>query len=327
LQWRTIPYAAGTAQTRIDGPADDAMIDVVLQNFGYMAESQRRILNYLTVEPKLGRAPTIQKGFARWSVLRVLQDIADISTQAGTPLFFDVVYRGTMPLLFRTYINVRGTDRTAAVTLAPRFGTLADVAYTIDYEDEITAVYALGQGAFTERMEVEAVDQARIDQSVFGRREKQIDARHLASKRELTSEAQAALVAGRPREEFQASVISKPGMAYGSHFRLGDSVVAAYDGHLFACRIDSVAVTVDEHGREQVQATLRKLDARLTSADRREAVQAEETENTYHQVHGAHLSPDAVVVVPDGGLLQVPMEYAVNGVLAVGAGAKVIQVA
>jgi hypothetical protein len=326
LDWRTVAYASGAAETLVNAPADDAMHDIIAQNFGSSAAPTRQVADYLITEAKQSRAPTVRKGFARWHVLRVLQDLAAISTDLGMPLCFDVVSHGALPLIFRSYPWVRGTDRTALVTLSPRAGTLANVEHTIDHHDEATAIFALGQGSRTERMTAEVVDQARIAQSVFGRRERSVDARHIASRAALAAEARAALIAARPHEGFSADIVNRPGMAYGTHWHWGDLVTAEFDGRLFACRIERLSVAVDEQGRERISAGLRNVDARLASLDVRPDMRTEETETTYHQIHGPALDEDGVVIVPDGGMMQVPMEYQVAGTIVVGAGAKVIQV-
>lgn len=332
LARRIVAYAAGTAQAGKSGPADDLMKQIVRENLGtQVGDSARDISDWLEILPDLGQAPVVSKIFARRNVLHVLGELAQAALEAGTPLYFDIVCPTMERLEFRTYPGARGSDRTfpdgvSPLVLSPETGTLARVERSFDYEDEVTFVYAAGQGAESERLILETGDAARIAASPFGRRERLVDARHVASSADLDAEARAALAAGRPRDTFRATVVSKPGAAYGQHWRWGDRVTASFDGEIIACHIDEVHVTV-EHGRETVQASLRangSEPAALSTQIGRLA--AAETETTYQQVQRGALPSGSTLLVPPQGQLLVYGRYEMAGRLVLGDGAKLVLV-
>lgn len=330
LNSRIVAYPAGSAQASKQGPADDVMKQIVRENFGPAAtDPARDVGDWLNVAPDVSLAPVVSRSFARRNVLQVLDELAQASAEAGTPLYFDVVSQAPGQFEFRTYVGARGADHTfpngiGPVVLAPETGTLAQVDRSDDYEDEYTVVYAAGQGVEAERLVAEAGDSPRIATSPFGRRERLVDARQVGNVNDLLAEARAALVASRPRRTFRASVVSTAGIAYGQHWRWGDRVTAAFEGEIIACHIDEVQVIV-EAGRETVQATVRADGlAPLTRDSHLDRLVASESEATYQQMQREVLPADTTLRLPQQGQILVYGRYEVAGSLLLNSGAKLV---
>jgi hypothetical protein len=327
---RLVAYPAGSAQASKSGPADDVARALVRENLGTSADdTARELSDWLTVAPDQSRAPVIQKQCARRNLLETLQEVAEASAQAGTPLWFDVVRTHSGRFQFCTYIGARGADRSypaglRPVLLSPDTGTLADIEQRLDYADEANVIYAAGQGAESERLVAEASDPARMAGSPFGRRERLLDARHLASPTALAAAAQAALTAARPRRTLRAAVVDMPGMRYGQHWRWGDRVAAVIAGEPVACHIEEVQVTVTEEG-EQVRAWLRvEGSASALAGEIAGRLAAPEQEVTYQQVQRGTVPADALLALPPQGHLLVYGRYEIVGSVLLAAGARLV---
>lgn len=332
LTTRIVAYPAGSIQASKQAPADDMMKHIVRENFASAADSARDISDWFSIAPDLGLAPVVSKRFARRNVLHVLEELAQASSEAGTPLYFDIVSQSLGKLEFRTYIGARGTDHTFPdglnpVVLSPETGTLMQVDRSDDYEDAYSVVYAAGQGIETERLIAEAHDPVRIASTPFGRRERLLDARHIASPADLAVEARSALAAGRPRRTFRATVVSAAAIAYGQHWRWGDRVTAAFDGEIIACHIDEVHVIVED-GRETVWATIRAEGIAPPGLDQRvDRLSAGEAEAAYQQVQRGGLPVDTTLAVPTDGQMLVYRRYELAGRLTLNTGAKLVVLA
>jgi hypothetical protein len=189
-------------------------------------------------------------------VLDVLRDIAAAAAAGGTYLAFDVVPDGS-GFEFQTFVDVWGEDRRATVLLAAEMGTLAGVGLITDWTQEYTAVYASGRG--NEVIAAVAVDSARVATSPFGRIETYLNASNAATADAVSGAANADLQAGRPREQFSASLVEQPGTVYGVELYLGDVVAAEHAGTRYTCRVEPVAITLAENGAETVDVQLRNI--------------------------------------------------------------------
>lgn len=263
---RFINYAAGgTTSVSTSEAADDALKRIASLNIGSSIsagqEATRNIAAYVSIAPNLTLGAAISKSYAWRDILKVMQEIAASSTQAGTYLAFDIVAPTPSSLEFRTYIGQRGVDHrfpsgANPIIIGPAFGNMGACFLEYDYRNEITYALAGGKGEGAGRLTASAKDDTRIGASPFGYREKFIDATQYDTTTGLSAEAQAAVRQGRPRSRFQGKLIDTPDTRYGVHWSWGDFVTVQAFGKSFDCRIDAISVTIDK-GKETVEAVLR----------------------------------------------------------------------
>jgi hypothetical protein len=331
LERRLIAANAGSAAATRYGYADNIMKAIVCENLGTSASAARSISTWLAVQPDQSAGAVVRKAFAWRNVLTVLRELADASTQAGTPVFFDIIAHGqaggATSLQFCTWAHVRGVDRRyrnaggfAPVVVSYDMGNLVDAERATDWHDEATWVYVAGQGARDGRQVVEVGDTERATATPFGRIEVLQDARHITTADGLTSEGRARLQQHQPQNTFAGTVISRePSAVYGRHWRFGDIVSAEFDGEIIACRIDQVNVAVDRNG-EHISATLAVVGSRPQAMEglvANEASLGTETERTYQQVQEQSLPADEELIIPTGTVMTTFGDYAVNGELRI----------
>lgn len=261
---RFVNYVAGSAQTSYSAAAaDDQIKQVARQNIGTSASGARDISLYVTVDANVSQAASIAKSFAWRDCLKVMQEFADASTQAGTYCAFDIVATAPDALSFRTFTQQRGVDHrfpggNNPVLLSPEMGNLGEVEPTQDWSEEVTYALAAGQGEESSRLTASAQDTARQAASPFGLRELFVDATQYSSTTGLSNEAAAAVRRGRPRRVFRGRVLDTPDTQYGVHWGWGDFVTAQAFGVLIDCRIEAVTITVQAGGGyENIDAWLK----------------------------------------------------------------------
>ncbi len=264
LAGRIVGYASGSTQSTQTGPADDILKQIVRDNLGASAAAARQI-SALSVQANLGGGPTITKSFAYREVLKALQDIVDAAWAAGTKAWFDVAPVTPTMWEFQTRTGQLGQDHTYPngvnpVMLSIELGNLRDAMLEQDWSQEVTYVYAGGQGEGSGRQVIEVQDAARLGRSAFGRREAFKDARNESTTNGVTAAANNALADGRPRLRFSGSIADTEGTRYGLHWRFGDKVTAVYAGQQFDCVVRAVKVSVDGNGKETVEAKLETLE-------------------------------------------------------------------
>jgi hypothetical protein len=332
LSRRIVASASGGSRAQKSGPADDLIRAIVREHFGSAAGTERDVSAWLTIptegEDRSGGA-SVSKAFAWRNVLTVLQELAEASAEAGIPLFFDVVAPTPSTLRFETYAQVRGTDHSRGnsrgmepVVLSVETGTLTDVVRSVEWREEITAVYVGGQGARESRAVVEVSDAARAARVPFGRCEVLHDARQVAMTEGLTSEGHTRLREGQPAVTFSAQVVNRPSALYGVHWRFGDRVTAEFEGEVLTCRVDQVQVVVTRDG-EKVTANLVLERSGVGTTRQSRGSEVSETEHVFQQVQQTGVPSGEVVLVPTGGQLVVYGRYAVAGTLKVAAEGEV----
>lgn len=256
LDRRIVAYNAGSSQASKSGAADDMIKAIVRENFISATDSSRNVS--LTCDADVSAAPTLRKGFARRNVLLVLQELAESSAQAGTHVAFGIIAPTPTTLQFVTRITSWGVDRrypngSDPLLIGPAYGNVASATLDNDAAEEITYVYAGGQGEGDARTILTASDTARIAESPYGRIERFIDARHLSTATALADEADAAVREGRPRRTLEADATESPSAIYGVHYGWGDLVTVAFMDTLIDCRIDAVTVRVVQAERVVVR--------------------------------------------------------------------------
>ncbi len=259
---RIVAYAAASAQADVSGAADNLMKEVLRDNIGTDALTARQIAStYVSIQANATAGPTITKAFSRRNVLTVLQDLADAAHEAGTDVFWDFVPLSEVQWEFRTSTGQPGRDHSwttgdPPVKLSQEEGSLAEPSLDEDWTDEATYVYAGGQGEEAARIIETAEDTVRSGRSIFGRRERFVDARDETSSAGVQSAAYSGLAEGRPASSFSGRVVDTPGCALGVHWAWGDKLTATYRGRTWDGIVKALHVTVDGKGKETVSAGL-----------------------------------------------------------------------
>lgn len=261
---RIIAYDSGTTQATKNAAADSMIVEFVKENMGSDAtDSDRDWSDKIDFITAAGVGPSVHKEASRRILLNTCQDIAQDAGQLGTPVFFDMEYNaGSKKLEFKTFVNQRGLDLTAGqqqLTLSPDFGNLENSERVDDYTNEVTFVYAAGQGIAGNRNVQVASDTDRINESPFGRVEQLRDARQSSTDNKLLAEAQAAVRAGRPRRTLEGTIVNKTGSIYGINWKWGDKIKIDFEGEVQTARVDTIRVSVRD-GKETIKADLRVED-------------------------------------------------------------------
>lgn len=262
LKRRIMAYYAEEATTNKTDYADDMMKAMVRENLGSLAtDTDRDLTAYgFSVAADVSLGPSISKAFAWRNLLDALKDVADSSDEAGTEMFFDVVPSfdsdGMLLVEFQTFINQRGADRTMdsgdPVFFGEAWGNLTEGEYEEDYSEEISYVYAGGQGVADMRVIQEVEDLIREATSPWNRREAWADARNEAATAGVAGKGNAVLADGRPKKRFKARLLDFGQFRYGVHWDFGDRVSCEYRGQWFDAMVRSVVVSVDQKGRESI---------------------------------------------------------------------------
>ncbi len=264
---RSVAYNPVTAYTNKLDSADDVMKAIVRENAGSLATDTARDLSaYLTVQADLGAGASVRKEFARRNVLRVLQELAQASTTAGTYCAFDTICttppsQGSFALEFRTYTGQRGNDHRASsgmpVLLGPDFGNLDDVELDEESTDEANYIYAGGQRVAGVQAIAPASDADRIALSPFNRRELFVEAGDTFDATALADEADSALRANRVRRVLTGTFLDTDQARFGVEWGAGDYLTAQVAGFSFDCRADGINIDFDRDGGETIRPTLR----------------------------------------------------------------------
>lgn len=257
LDRRIVAYAAGSSQASKTGAADDVMKAIVRENLGGDATDTDRDLSALgfSVEEDASLGATVTRAFA-WQT--VLDTLGALSQESG--VVFDVRPRLVgegIGFEFITRPDYLGADRSEAggspTYFGPAFGNMEFARLEYEYRDEVTAVYAGGQGQEADRL---IAATTRSPRGPWGRRERFVDARSEPGSDAVDSRAAAALEAGRARLRFSGELKDTPQTRYGVDWGYGDKVVGSYRGQQFAGPVVSVRVQKDETGKETIEARL-----------------------------------------------------------------------
>jgi hypothetical protein len=257
LAGRTVDYAAGSAQADKTDPIDDMMKEIVLENFGSSAPAARDISDLLAIQSSTADGPSLTKAFARKNVLQLFQKLSLASIEAGTPVYFDVVASSATDLEFQTFINQRGTDRTATSRNPIQLfhgENFIDATYSIARGKEATVCQVGGRGEGSARTTVEVENTDRLGESALNRREIFVDSRQDSDSDRLTATGQAALHKRRPDKRLTGQLVNSPGFKYGEDWGFGDKLTVTVFGITLDVRVSDVTVEVTGRGEESITA-------------------------------------------------------------------------
>lgn len=271
LDRRIVYYAATTSESSKEAMDSDDMIkEIVRENHVYATagvDDYSRARGFpaanFTCDPDEGAGYNMSRDFAWRDALPTIQEIAESSYSYGVPLFFDVVPNGPAQFTFRTWINVRGIDRTIGAGIIPilfskEAGNLADPVLRFDYIDELTYVVGGGQGEGTDR-EIDpenfVIAQLREGESIWNKRESFQDARECGRIREcIAARAFQKLQEHRAKMVFSGRLLDMPQSRFGVDWGFGDKVTSRYRGFDFDGYVRSFTIRVDQDGVEDVSA-------------------------------------------------------------------------
>jgi hypothetical protein len=266
LARRIVAYDAGTTYADKSDQADDMMKAVIRENFGSSASNaNRNAAAYFSVEADVSLGPSMAKSFGWNNVMDVMQDISLTTISSGSSVYFDVVSPTYSTVEFRTYRGQRGIDHTfpngtPPVVFSPERGNLVSVIRSFDWTNEISYVYAGGQGFSQFRYISTASSSDRIGVGPFNRREMFLNATQEGTATAVDSAALAALRENRGQRVFHGEIVSIPGATeYGVHWNFGDLVTVEFENEMINCSIDALQIEV-EAGKETIKASLRALE-------------------------------------------------------------------
>jgi len=270
LMRRIVAAYAGSAEASKAGFADDMAKEIVTESLsdsvGPTPDEGTRVWDNFSVAGDVGAGAEINDSFAFNPVASnagggVLVDLMNASKIAGIDLYFDVAVlsyeESDIQFEFRTYVNQPGRDLSDRVTFSAADSNLTDIVLDFDYSEEITAVYAGGQGEGPARTIKQEYDAARYAASRYNRREAFIDARNRKAEDDVIEAARAALRAGEPKVRFSGTPKDTAGTRYGIHWNWGDRVKAKHRKYEFTPLIRSIGLGLDANGVESIQSQLK----------------------------------------------------------------------
>jgi hypothetical protein len=260
LRRRIIPYGtSSTTYAKKATYADNMMKAFVTQNLGASAGTNRAITSYgFSVEADESLCTSVLSNAAWKNLYEVLVEIANSSQSTpATAAYFGIVPLGTgWTCQFRTNKQQWGVDRryptggSGVVILSLDFANVGDITRNWNYREEVNYVWCgYGTGTGTAKKTKQASDAARIGQSPFNQCEG-FTTSNSSSSSTVTSVANAAVRAGRPRQLFSASIINTANAVYGREFGFGDYVTAVFQGEQVNCRVNAVEIRLNDKDEE-----------------------------------------------------------------------------
>jgi len=237
--------------------ADDMMKEYVDENLGPSASPIVRKISVLSIAGDTSEGPEVEQQAAWKTIISVLQSIATQSAGLGTDIFFDIVPISADNFQFKTYIGVLGSDRTITPHGANTFteSNLSDIQIEWDYREEITNVYATGEGGGSDQLYVNEGDTAR-DYSIWGRIESRINlGSETGNEYYMSKKANETLREFRPKIKLNANLVEVMGSIYGRDYNFGDKIPVSVEGYYFESMIDSVHVSLSD-GEERISSTV-----------------------------------------------------------------------
>ena len=261
LDGREVEYNAGTSQASKTGAACDVIKEIIDENFVSATDTDRNLSSsYFTIDSDDGFGATVTKAFSRQYVMSTIQSLCNQSREAGTWVTFDTVYSGSLPLVFKTFVNQRGNDITGQLLLSDGAGNIANPTLDFDWTSEATVCYVAGKGEGDARVVGSATNSDRLNESIWSRREMITENFQKSVKASLDAEADAYLDKFSPKIIFTGEIVETEGTQYGVNWNYGDKVRAAYLGYEFDCRVLGYTIDYKNNGgktTDKVTAVIR----------------------------------------------------------------------
>jgi hypothetical protein len=255
IDGREVEYNAGSTQASKTGVACDVIKQIIYENFvdaldplGAVLAYRNLSSSYFTIDDDDGFGETVTKAFSRQYVFSTIQALCNQSREAGTWITFDVVYSGSLPLVFKTYKDQRGNDITDQLLLSDEAGNIANPTLEFDWTNEFTVCYVAGKGVDDDRVVGKAANSDRLNESVWSMREFITENFQLELEASLEAEAIAYLDKYAPRIIFSGEIVETEGTQYGINWNYGDKVRAKYLGYEFDCRVLGYSIEYKSSG-------------------------------------------------------------------------------
>lgn len=284
LMRRWVIQKNGTSYATKTTFADDMMKAIVSQQMlygsaldgnGAVDNTRAWPQNEFYVQPNASAGPSITLQFPDRKVFDVVKDIKDIALQynrsssSNRKIYFDVVPMdiaagdapsgSTLGWEFRTYADLRGTNRTTLREFSQENENLETPSYSKDHLDEITSVIVKGSGRGDSQIAISPVqDTNRTVSSRWNIIEELVNASSQTGTTALQDAARPVLYKGRPIEDMQLTLMNVPGSnsvprsLYGLDWDLGDLVRVSYADKQFNAEIMIIYVAVDDKGKETI---------------------------------------------------------------------------
>jgi hypothetical protein len=258
LERRITAYDAGTTYTAKTGAPDDLIKAYIRENMGASivaaardgTETQADISALLSVQADLTQATSLHDASTRRRLDRVIQELSQAATTAGTYLVCEIVPSGAngRSLEVRTYVNQRGVDRrygtSQPLIFSEERGNIENVTVRESHRTEATVVICGGSGQGSDRSIQVAIDAARLAASPLNRRELFIEQTDSNDTAVLLAKADAALRNNAPTVVIEGDLINVPTATRGIHYNLGDLVTVQHRAGSFDVRLETLTVRI-----------------------------------------------------------------------------------
>ena len=245
---RIVAYNAGTAYTDKTDYADDMMKAVIRENLGTLATVTTRAISDLTVDADLSLGPSLTRAFCRQNVLQVLQGIQENSRAAGSEVFWRMHPNGN-GWRFATYLNRLGSDRrTLGMVLSEANENFIVSSVGFDASEEVTYMYAGGQGTEEQRYIGTATDTARVGLTPYNLREAFYSAAMEKTQAGVDDAAEQELSKRRARRVFAGTVQERNNFRYGIEWDFGDTLRAEHMGMTYDVMVRKVLIDITDRG-------------------------------------------------------------------------------
>lgn len=214
------------------------------------------------VDEDASDGPIVTSSFYLRPVLDILNDLRKSSfslnllSSSNTKIYFDVIEdeslaSGGFGYRFRTYPNLRGSDRTSGIIFSPENGNLVAPVYFEDYQDEITGIYLYDQGVLVASAQS---DNQYLSRWHFVKRDRTTSLSAAAAQNEAYSD----LKKNAADKSMNATFLSSPGSPeqprslYGLDWDLGDLLPVKYAGKSMNVEVAIVYVSMNDQGEEKI---------------------------------------------------------------------------
>jgi hypothetical protein len=261
LQRRIERFQAGQVYSDKTDYADDMMKEIVDEHFGSSAGTGRDLSDYISVAPDASLGYSLSKGIAYRNVYDLLIEIAETSRENDLPIYFDLVpylsSANQIKFRFETYLYQPGIDRTTIsdqVVFGTNYDNISEPHLEYDFTEEVSMVLGGGAGEGTNRYTVFVMDNERVQESPYNRREAFADVRNGYPNVLTDDKAAQEVRAGRPVVRFSGTLKDIPPTRYGIEWNWGDRIIMQYRDIQAEAVVSAVVFKVDSSGKETIDA-------------------------------------------------------------------------